>query len=270
MVRRRLIGVAVAAVVSVFGVTGPTNAATGCSPNAGSCTNGGTCSPNIYGTCDGGSCSPNVGGTCDHGACNGNGGYCGPGGTCSPNVSGRCTNGKHHSSGGCFFDADRHAGVTQPDTYVGVLGARVVTTDDNDPDPADVHCDLQVNGVPGSGDTLDVPGTATGVEAGAKQTTFVAHTADVLTLWTTITDSDESNVSDTFGNSGYLPLPPEEPLDRYGIIGGVFTGVIDPNTCPTLASLHGTYGPITIAADGDVTFDPDPLDLNPIDDCPPY
>jgi hypothetical protein len=260
MVRRRLVGVAVAAVVSVFGVTGPANA-TGCSPKlGGTCENGGTCSPNIGGDCDGGSC-------------NGNSGYCGPGGTCSPNISGRCTHGKHHSSGGCFFEADSHADVTQPDTFVGVLGARVVTTDDNNPDSADIHCDLQVNGATVA--ALDIAGNANGAESGVKQTTFVAHPNDVVTLLTTITDSDESNVSDTFGGASIRPqAPPQEVVelldDLFFIIDGVFTGVIDPNTCPTLASLHGTYGPITIAADGDVTIDPDPLDLNPIDDCPPY
>jgi hypothetical protein len=258
MVRRRLVGVAVAAVISAFGIIGPpANATTGCSPNVGgTCENGGTCSPNIGGDCDGGSCSPNVGG------------YCGPGASCTPNVGGRCTNGKHHSSGGCYFDANSQAQVTQPDTYVGVLGARVVTTDNNAPDPADVYCDLQINGVPGSGDTLSVACTATGVEVGQKQTTFVAHPGDVVTLFTTITDCDEPSVTDTFGGpSTDLQIPPQQVID---LLDALFIGTIDPLTCPVLASLHGTYGPITIGLDGDITISPDPLGLNPIDNCPPY
>jgi hypothetical protein len=255
MIRRRLVGVAVAAVISAFGVTGPANATTGCSPNVGgTCENGGTCSPNIGGDCDGGSCSPNIGG------------YCGPGASCTPNVGGRCTNGKHHSSGGCFFSANSQANVTQPDTYVGVLGARVVTTDNNAPDPADIHCDLQVNG--NTVDTLDVAGTAAGVEVGQKTTTFVAHTDDVVTLFTTITDSDESSVSDTFGGpADSFQIPPQAVID---LINGVFITYIDPAVCPILRTLAGPYGPITIAADGDVSITPDPLGLNPIYDCDPY
>jgi hypothetical protein len=160
--------------------------------------------------------------------------------------------------GGCTFSANNQDQVTQPNTYVGVLGARVVTTHNNAPYSADVYCELTVNGV--YADSLTVPGTAAGVEVGAKNTSFVAASGDVVQLCTTVNFPTPQT---TCGNAITVQVPPQEVID-------LLNNTFDPLICPILASLAGTYGPITIDSTGDVTITPDPLGLNPIYDCPPY
>jgi hypothetical protein len=257
MVRTRLLGVAVAALLSGFGLAGPAaNATTGCTPNFGTCDAGGSCSPNF--------------------------GYCGSGASCPANT-GRCVDDNYQSHGGCTFHANNQDMVTQPDTYVGVVAARVTTNHRLTPNPATVTCTVYVNGTPYSPlPWIPVQNTPVGVEAGAGPITFVAHAGDVVSLCTKIEyNSGNTPVDEFCGNAIQIQFPPQQVFDlldtvfaalepAFAIIDGVFTGVIDPNTCPTLASLHGTYGPITIGLDGDITIDPDPLGINPIDNCPPY
>jgi hypothetical protein len=70
-------------------------------------------------------------------------------------------------------------------------------------------------------------------------------------------------------------MPPRIVTDILDIVDGdiyhAYVSVIDPLVCPKLVGLAGTYGPVTIAPDGDVDV-PDPLDLwdGPMYDCPPY
>jgi hypothetical protein len=222
---------ALAVVIGGFGMLTPANAA--CTVNAGDC----------------------------QGDCTVNTGYCGPGASCAVNT-GRCVADTYQSHGGCTFNANSQAQVTQPNTYVGYLAARVTTTHADAPHAATVDCYLYVNGV--AVDHLFVAGTPAGVEAGAKTTTFVAAPADVVSLCTTVTYNNGSGPVDTFcGNAITIQIPPQAVID-------LLNGTLDPLLCPILASLAGTYGPITIDNTGDVTINPDPLGLNPIYDCPPY
>jgi hypothetical protein len=193
-------------------------------------------------------------------------------------------------TGGCYFDADSQATVTQPDTFVGVLGVRAVIQSNGAPDNgSSAECSLQVNG-----NEVDHLGPIAGpVAVGAKQTTFVAHAGDVTSLCTTIHWSDNSSTT-TCGNSIDLQIPPQAVLDLLDTIFVTIDGVlvtidnllnpvfdalnnfekdnIDPRVCPVLAGLAGTYpGGIVISSEGDVSIpDPAGLGLTKIWDCPVY
>jgi hypothetical protein len=174
---------------------------------------------------------------------------------CVPAV-GRCVAGSYQYIGGCSFTADNQDSVTGPDTYVGYLGARVVTLHDGVPAPATVTCDLRVNG--GRVDTLSAAGP--GVEAGAKPTTFVAAPFDdVVSLCTTVDYG--GGVTDSECADSVDPNPPPCCFDPF---------FYDAIVCPVLVALAGTYGPVTVGPDGDVTVDPDPLAIGWLYDCPPY
>jgi hypothetical protein len=196
------------------------------------------------------------------------------------------------SVGGCSFDADSQATVTQPDTFVGVLGVDVTILKNGLPDsPSSVECSLLVNG-----NGVDHLGPIAGPHAvGAKPTSFVAHDGDVTTLCTTIHWSDNSSDT-TCGDSDNFRIPPQQVTDLLDTVFVTIDGVlvtiddllnpvfdaannfekanIDPVVCPILAALAGTYGQIVIDAQGDVYFvpNPDPLGLGTVKiwDCPPY
>jgi hypothetical protein len=164
--------------------------------------------------------------------------------------------GNYSYAGGCTFSANNQDTVTQPDTYVGVLGARVVSTTTTPPGPAaaTVTCELKVNG--NTADSLVVSGS--GVEVGAKPTTYVAATGDVVSLCTTVEYAADATATDTScGNSINVQVPPQQVID---LLDGVFTtlsdleiALIDPIVCPILG--------------GDLVL-PDPIGV--VWDCPPY
>jgi hypothetical protein len=90
---------------------------------------------------------------------------------------------------------------------------------------------------------------------------FVATATDLVTLCTTVDYG--GGVRDV---ACTLPVYPQVPPmccnDPFEMVDAV--------VCPVLVSLAGTYGPATVAPDGDVRSNPDPFALNPIYDCPPY
>jgi hypothetical protein len=196
----------------------------------------------------------------------------------------------HTVAGGCYFNADSQGSVTNPDTFVGVLGIRATIFLNNTPDSSDSwgSCSLQVNG--GEVDAiLPTPGP---VVVNQKETVFVAHPGDVTSLCTTIHWSDGTTTT-TCGNSIDLQIPPQPVIDLLDSIFVVIDGVlvtidsllnpvfdavnnfekdhIDPVVCPQLAAHAGNYGGVIITDEGDVLIpDPAGLGLTKIWDCPVY
>jgi hypothetical protein len=193
------------------------------------------------------------------------------------------------TTGGCFFDADSQATVTQPDTFVGVLGVHaVILTGGTAASGSSAECSLTVNG-----NEVDHLGPIAGPAAvGGKQTTFVAHAGDVTQLCTTINYADSTSTT-TCGTSTDLQLPPQQVFDLLDTIFVAIDGVlvtidnllnpvfdvlnnfekdnIDPRICPVLAGLAGNYGGVIITSEGDVIIpDPAGLGLTKIWDCPAY
>jgi hypothetical protein len=171
----------------------------------------------------------------------------------------------HYAVGGCFFEADSEAMVTQPDTYVGVLGVAVVSAD-----PVasirSAECYFGVNG-----NEADHLGPIAGpVPVSAKPTTFVAHDGDVTELCTIVHWSD-GDTTDSCQDSTDLQLPPQQVYDLLDSLDSVEKANVDPVVCPILAAHAGTYGPFFIDAQGDV-YGPDLLGLGiaKLWDCPAY
>jgi hypothetical protein len=158
--------------------------------------------------------------------------------------------------GGCSFTAYNQDAVTGPDTNAGYLAVRAITLRDGGPVPARITCDLLVNGA--GMDNLSATGP--GVEVGTKTTVFVATATDVVTLCTTVDYG--GGVTDGSCGPAYPQIPPPCCDDPFELVDAV--------VCPVLETLAGTYGPVTVAPDGDVRSPPDALALNPIYDCPPY
>jgi hypothetical protein len=161
-------------------------------------------------------------------------------------------------AGGCTFSANNQDTVTQPNTYVGALGARVVSTTDGPPPAptgATVTCELKVNG--NNVDVLVVTGS--GVEVGAKATTYVAAPGDVVSLCTTVayTNGTSANTDTSCGNSINVQVPPQPVIDLldavFTTLDGLEIALIDPIICPLLG--------------GDLVL-PDPIGV--VWDCPPY
>ncbi|MBV9097007.1 MAG: hypothetical protein JO079_03020 [Frankiaceae bacterium] len=177
--------------------------------------------------------------------------------------------------GGCTFNTDENQ-IATGGQNVGEIADLSITTDANHaPIGATVECWIVVNGV--KVDSTDLVASGFGVQANAKQITFTAASYDTVQLCQTVRYADgtvEPPCDEPCGGAG-CPFPPQWVFD---VVDTVFTTLtdlelqhVDPALCPELVKLAGTYGPITIAADGDV-YVPDPLTLfgGPVWDCPPY
>jgi hypothetical protein len=180
--------------------------------------------------------------------------------------------------GGCSYNTDQNDTVTGPDTYVGVVDDASATVDSaGTPVAATVSCQIRVNDVAAPGATFSYSGL--GVQAGANSVSLTAAPTDVVDLCQRVVYAD---LTDTgwvcpttdrcFVNAPCFPPGVNTLLDLVsGNVNNAFTSTIDPALCPVLAAHAGSYGPVTVAPDGDV-YVPDPvgLGLNPIYDCLPY
>jgi len=181
--------------------------------------------------------------------------------------------------GGCFFNTDQQATLTGG-ANVGVIGDKSLTQDASGlPIDATVSCQIQVNRAPAPGTTFSYSGF--GVQAGVDRASFTAGPADSVNLCQRVVYADGTDtgwvcpgVEHCFIEGPPWPcLPPavNALLDLVnGVLNDAFTTIIDPQVCPVLVANAGTYGPVTIAPDGDV-YVLDPLGLIGVAyDCPPY
>jgi hypothetical protein len=185
----------------------------------------------------------------------------------SANEAGDSTN------GGCGFDTNEHPTLTGGQN-VGVIYDRSATTDPaHAPTGATVECWIMVNGV--KVDSTDLVASGFGVQANAKQISFPAGDADAVEVCETVTYADGTTEPPCYDGrcpgAELCPILPQWVLDLLNLPNDLVIQYVDPAVCPELVKLAGTYGPITVTADGDV-YVPDPLALfgGPIYDCPPY
>lgn len=174
--------------------------------------------------------------------------------------------------GGCGWEFAQPPG--EPGTYVGIGYDASVTTDPTGvPTDATVSCWVVVNGVEAPGTRFSYSGL--GVQSGVDHFTFAAGDTDWFDLCESVTFADGTTQLHGACFDQNFQLPPQVILDVLDIVNGdvdnAFVSVVDPAVCPALVRLAGTYGPVTIAPDGDVNV-PDPLELfdGPVYDCPPY
>jgi hypothetical protein len=178
--------------------------------------------------------------------------------------------------GGCFYDNVSNAGP-DGDQYVGVIGDLSVTTDGSGaPTAATVTCWIEVNGVEAPNTRFSYSGS--GAQAGTDQTSFTALSTDTVRecQWVSYADGTTSSEPDCPEPIDVVVPPPGTVDTVFRTIGPVLGLVLCADepcayVCPRLVPLAGSYGPVTIAPDGDVyVFDPLALGVNPIWDCPPY
>lgn len=173
--------------------------------------------------------------------------------------------------GGCDFSTDRQQAVTG-DQNVGVIFDHSATTDPaHAPTGATVECWIVVNGV--KVDSTDLVASGFGVQSNYKQISFAAGDGDSVQLCQSVTYADGTTEPpcDEPCGGGECQIPPPLVTQLLNLPNDLVIQYVDPEVCPRLAKLAGTYGPITVTADGDV-YVPDPLVLfgGPIYDCPPY
>ena len=169
--------------------------------------------------------------------------------------------------GGCFLEtvADPSADGTQ----VGVIGDLSVTRTGAIPTMpigATVSCWIEVDGVEAPGTRFSYSGL--GAQAGADRISYTAADSEIVAECQSVTFAD--------GTTQALPCP--APLGPFYLPPRSVTELLvelfdfaDALVCPALAAGVGTYGPVTIAPDGDVYLpDPFALGINPFWDCPPY
>jgi len=167
--------------------------------------------------------------------------------------------------GGCFFDTDQQAVVTNG-AYTGVIGDKSLTQDASGlPADATVSCQIQVNGFPAPGTTFSYSGA--GAQAGVDRVSYAAAGTDWVALCQRVVYSDGTDTGWGCLSPCECQLPPQVIID---LLNSTFA-VLDAQVCPVLVAAAGTYGPVTITPDGDVyVADPIGLGLNPLYDCPPY
>lgn len=169
-------------------------------------------------------------------------------------------------TGGCFASTDEHSILTNGQNQ-GILVIASVTRDASGLENATVACWIDVNGVEQPGTRLT--DTNVGVQLAQQQIAYLALDDDVVTLCEQVhfwnDNFDTGPVCQPTVIRVIVPTPVVGPVNQ------IFPNDIDPLLCPEFRSLHGDYGPVTIATDGDISI-PDPLGLgyNPIYDCPPY
>lgn len=168
--------------------------------------------------------------------------------------------------GGCgFVSDDTVAFATGQETFHGVIDDVSATTTRLLPTDATVTCWIDVNFVEAPGTRFSYSGF--GVQAGADRISYTAAPGDIVVECQSVTFADGATQTGCPAALGPFILPPPVVTD---LIDDSWAWVISPVACPLLADLAGTYGPVTVAADGDI-YVPDPLGvgLNPVVDCPP-
>ena len=174
--------------------------------------------------------------------------------------------------GGCSFDTEEQAIVTGGQN-VGVIADTSVTTDAaNRPIGATVECYIEVNGI--KQPSTDLLASGNGVQANAKQISFPAYDYDTIWVVQCVTYADGSTDPCMGPCACEVQIPPQQVIDLLnkvtGPVNAAWIQYVDPVVCPQLVKLAGNYGPVTIAADGDVSVN-DPLGmLGMLYDCPPY
>lgn len=176
--------------------------------------------------------------------------------------------------GGCGFNTDQQQAVTAGQNVGEIYEDSATLGPDHKPTGATVECWIAVNGV--KVDSTDLVASGFGVQANAKQISFAAGDADFVMLCQTVTYADGSvePPCDEPCGGAECQFPPQWILD---LLNAAFTTVndaeiayVDPAVCPQLVKLAGSYGPITVTAEGDV-FVADPFGLAGKEyDCPPY
>ncbi|MDQ1700518.1 MAG: hypothetical protein QOG34_2381 [Frankiaceae bacterium] len=175
--------------------------------------------------------------------------------------------------GGCFFNSDSQATVTAG-RYVGHIGDLSVTTDRSGaPTFATFSCWIIVNGVEAPGTRVSASGT--GVQAAAATVSYVAGDGDWVEVCEQVVYGDGTTESGCPISHGDPQLPPPIVIDALTAALDALTDAeityVDPVVCPVFVAAAGSYGPVTIAPDGDVYLpDPYALGLTPVYDCPPY
>jgi hypothetical protein len=172
--------------------------------------------------------------------------------------------------GGCGWASAEN--LAAPGNYSGVIYDHSTTEGkDGLPTGATVTCKLQKNGIDLPDTTFSASGF--GVQAGAAPISFTLTDSFDFVGTCQRTVYADGSVSDWWCDDGNLVFyfPPRPFNDVPQELDNVFEADLDPAACPVLAAHAGSYGPVTIAADGDVSV-PDPLDIgvNPVYDCPPY
>lgn len=171
--------------------------------------------------------------------------------------------------GGCDWVAPEDP--TAPGDHSGVMYVHTTTTGrDGLPIGATVTCKLQKNGV-------DVPGTTFAASGDGVQVGYgpVSYTIDDIFDYvgacqrTVYADGTDTGWSCEDGNLVlYLIPPPYQQAPQE--VDNIIETYLDPSACPVLAAHPGSYGPVTIGDDGDVSV-ADPLALiGLVYDCPPY
>lgn len=172
--------------------------------------------------------------------------------------------------GGCYFATQPQVGT---DVFTGVIGDHSTTrTGDWPPAPvgATVTCWIEVNGVEAPGTRHTYGDLSQPVQYGVDPLTFTADPAAWIIECETVAFADGTTLSGCPVEDGKLIDIERGDGLVYEILDDLFYRVLDPNVCPVLVQLAGSYpGGVTIAPDGDV-YVPDPLGLGPIYDCPPY
>lgn len=178
--------------------------------------------------------------------------------------------------GGCAFYAEPTTG----DSWSGAIYDVSATFDAAGlPESATVTCWLMDAGV-------EVPGTrhsfgdldgVQGVQAGAHSIAYTAGKDDRIGECTMVQWADGSTDTECPVETDEQ-IPGQVVWDTYGLVTGAALGVACSDTvdacavlCPTLASISGTYGRVTIGPDGDVYL---MTDFKPryyrMLDCAPY
>ena len=175
--------------------------------------------------------------------------------------------------GGCGFITD-DVGTLNGGNIEGVIyDASATLGPTGVPTGATVECWVAVNGV--KQDSTDLVATGFGVQANAKQISFATSAGDIIEEIQCVTYADGTTEPCTGPCTCDAQIPPQGVIDLYDAVSADVNrdkdAVVDPVVCPLLVKLAGSYGPVTIAPDGDV-YVPDPLDLfgGPVYDCPPY
>ena len=126
--------------------------------------------------------------------------------------------------------------------------------------PVSIRCGIRVNGT-------EVASSPTASGAGAASTagrvTFAADETDVVEVCAFVTTVGGNHVRCTAVTSA--SSPPQEVKDAGGAAEQFGREFLDPAMCPFFATIAGTYGPVTINAQGDVF-----VNGQPVLDCPPY
>lgn len=173
--------------------------------------------------------------------------------------------------GGCFFDTNEQATVTAGQN-VGVIGDRSVTQDASGlPIDATVTCSILVDGVEAPGTRFSYSGA--GVQEGVDRISFSAGDADWVDICQVVAFADGTTQTQCppWQDQNFPPQAFIDLLnDVFGAANAAEVTYVDPAVCPAFVAAAGSYGPITIEPDGDVSVR-DPLDLiGLVWDCPPY